>query len=125
MPDDRRNGRRARRSRSDADQAPASGAAVPTFAGLAGDAIARRAPHWRDPRTERSYRQLLENHVLPHLGDLRVDRIDADAVARVVLPHWQGPAPWVAGSSGRSRPSWILPSSGRTATAIRRMPRGG
>ena len=70
----------------------ARGEAVPlTFAALAGDAIARRARRWRHDRTERSYRQLLDDYVLPHLGGLRVDRIDADAIARVVRPHWQGP----------------------------------
>lgn len=67
------------------------GAVPPFFAELADDAIAGRARHWQDPRTQRSYRQLLDDYVLPHLGGLRVDRIDADAIVRVVHPHWQGP----------------------------------
>ena len=106
MPDDLRNGGGARRDSPDDDQARpsvtpppaaepgdarAGGKAVPTFAELAKDAIARRALRWQDARTQRSYRQLLDNYVLPHLGSLRVDRIDADAIARVVGPYWQGP----------------------------------
>ena len=110
MPDDRKNGRRTRQNGPDPDQTrraagpravppPAAaeptderprGAAVPTFAELAEEFIARRAPQWRNPRTARSYRQLLDAYVLSHLGGLPVDRIDADAVARVVGPHWRG-----------------------------------
>ena len=105
MPDDLRTGRRTRRNGPDHDRTRraagppavaaltderARGEAVPTFAELAEELIARRAPQWRASRTARSYRQLLDAYVLSHLGGLRVDRIDADAVARVVRPHWQG-----------------------------------
>ena len=112
MPDVFQNGVRAQRSRSDpalagrasgrhrtppsppaddGDERAGGEADTPTFAALAGDAIAQRARHWQHARTERSYRQLLDDYVLPHLGGLRVDRIDADAIVRVVRPHWQGP----------------------------------
>ena len=60
-----RNGRPARRDRPDHEQARRStgpsGGRVPTFADLASDALARRAPHWRDARTERAYRQLRDD----------------------------------------------------------------
>ena len=58
------DGQPARRDRPDYEQARRnsgpSGGRVPTFAGLARDVLARRAPHWRDTRTERAYRQLLD-----------------------------------------------------------------
>ncbi|MYD95277.1 MAG: hypothetical protein F4Y02_16675 [Chloroflexi bacterium] len=60
-----RNGGPAGRDRPDHEQARRntgpSGGRVSTFAGLARDVLARRAPHWRDARTERAYRQLLDD----------------------------------------------------------------
>ena len=89
------SGLRAQRGHSAPPRRPAGPRVTPppapTFATLAENAIAGRARHWQDARTQRSYRQLLDDYVLPHLGDLRVDRIDADAIARVVYPYWQGP----------------------------------
>ena len=71
--------------------ARARGASVPTFAELAGDALALRASRWSSVATGRAFQRMLDVHVLPQLGGLPVDRIDVSAVMQVVLPHWQGP----------------------------------
>ena len=110
QPDNLRNERRARQSRSGRDRRRR--AAVATFAELAEDSIARRARYWRNPSTERAYRQLLDACVQPHLGGWRVDRIDADAVARVVRPHWQG-----SGSKG-GRILWQITAVMNLAVAL-------
>lgn len=63
-------------------------ARVPTFREAAERTFEANRPRWRSAKVAKSWRQQLERHALPILGDLAVDRIGREDVLRVLTPIW-------------------------------------
>ena len=63
-------------------------AKVPTFREAAQQTFEANRARWRSAKVEKSWMQQLERHVLPVLGDMRVDRIGREDVLRVLTPIW-------------------------------------
>ncbi|MYF76255.1 MAG: tyrosine-type recombinase/integrase [Acidobacteria bacterium] len=62
---------------------------VPTFEQAVEKVIAIHAAGWKDgSRSEKDWRATLRDYAMPRLGRLRVDRIKAPDVMRVLLPIW-------------------------------------
>lgn len=67
----------------------------PTFRAVYEEVVARRAEHWRSPKTKLKWRRYFRDMIEPVIGDKRVDHVTLKDVERIVLPHWRG-----RGSSG-------------------------
>ena len=63
---------------------------VPTVSEMINEFIAAERSNWEGPHTEREYRRLCDTHVVPALGNKRVDRISMEDLAPVVEPIWHG-----------------------------------
>jgi len=62
---------------------------VPTFEQAVEKVIAIHSAGWKDgSRSEKDWRATLRDYAMPRLGRLRVDRIKAPDVMRVLLPIW-------------------------------------
>ena len=66
--------------------------AVPTFVGVADMAIALREPTWTSPRHAAQWRESLQNHVYPLIGQMQVDDIEVPNVLAVLTPIWTAKA---------------------------------
>lgn len=49
-----------------------------------------RKSTWRGANTEASWLRDFKNHVFPSVGNVPVDRVTIEDVARIVEPHWKG-----------------------------------
>lgn len=63
-------------------------ARVPTFREAAERTFEANRPRWRSAKVAKSWRQQLERHALPILGDLAVDKVGREDVLRVLTPIW-------------------------------------
>ena len=63
-------------------------AAVPTFREAAEQVFEANRPRWRNGKHTATWRQSLERHAFPILGNMPVDSIDQEDVLRVLTPIW-------------------------------------
>ena len=63
-------------------------ARLPTFEQAADKTFEANRARWRSDKTARNWAQGMEKHVLPAIGDLRVDRIGREDVLRILTPIW-------------------------------------
>ena len=61
---------------------------APTFREAADRTFEANRPRWRSEKVAMKWRQTLEKHAFPALGDMRVDRIGREDVLRVLTPLW-------------------------------------
>ena len=61
---------------------------VPTFRGAAEQVFEANRPRWRNGKHTVTWRQSLERHAYPVLGNMPVDTIDQKDVLRVLTPIW-------------------------------------
>ena len=62
---------------------------VPTLAEAFEKVVEMRRPTWTGPRMEHDWRASFERHVLPSIGNRKVDAVDTAAVIGVLSPIWQ------------------------------------
>ena len=67
---------------------PAAETAAPTFAEAARDCHKALKSGWRNRRHSDSWLASLENHIVPHLGDVRVDEVTSAMVRDSLAPIW-------------------------------------
>ena len=63
-------------------------ARLPTFEQAADKTFEANRARWRSDKTARNWAQGMKKHVLPAIGDLRVDRIGREDVLRILTPIW-------------------------------------
>ena len=63
-------------------------AAVPTFRQAAERTFEAHKVRWRNARHAAGWWQTLERHAMPRLGNMRVNKIDREAVLAVLTPIW-------------------------------------
>ena len=63
-------------------------ARLPTFEQAADKTFAANRARWRSGKTARNWAQGMNKHVLPVIGELRVDRIGQEDVLRILTPIW-------------------------------------
>ena len=63
-------------------------AKVPTFREAAVRTFEANRSRWRNAKVAANWLQQLERHAFPQLGNVRVDRIDREAVLKVLTPIW-------------------------------------
>ena len=63
-------------------------AAVPTFRQAAERTFEAHKVRWRNARHAAGWWQTLERHAMPRLGNVRVNKIDREAVLAVLTPIW-------------------------------------
>ena len=63
-------------------------ARMPTFRDAARKTFEANRTRWRNDKTARNWEQGMNKHVLPVIGELRVDRIGREDVLRILTPHW-------------------------------------
>ena len=61
---------------------------IPTFREAAQAVIKVQAESWTDQNSEMQWRQSLQDYVYPAIGTLPVDRVQANHVLQILLPHW-------------------------------------
>ena len=61
---------------------------MPTFKQAAEKTFEANRARWRSEVTARNWQQGMAKHVLPVIGDLRVDRIGREDVLRILTPIW-------------------------------------
>ena len=61
---------------------------IPTFAEVVETAFDRKRGAWKAPRTERNLRSQLARHIVPTLGDTRIDQIEAHDLTGLLAPLW-------------------------------------
>ena len=63
---------------------------IPTFAEAAERTIEAHRHNWRGPKTEAGWRQSLSRHVLPKIGDTRLDEIGQADVLKTPCAYMDG-----------------------------------
>ena len=63
-------------------------AGMPTFKQAAEKTFEANRARWRSEVTARNWQQGMKKHVLPVIGELRVDRIGREDVLRILTPIW-------------------------------------
>ena len=63
-------------------------ARMPTFNEAARRVYAAHRPRWRSEKTAKNWQQGMARHVLPRLGERRVDEIGREDVLGILLPIW-------------------------------------
>ena len=67
---------------------------IPTFGEAAELVIAAHVESWKDNgKTEKDWRAILRDYVLPKLGNRRVDQLDTQEVGAVLSPIWNAKRP--------------------------------
>lgn len=61
---------------------------IPTFKECADAYIETHSASWSNPVHRRQWRQTLDDYVIPHIGQKRVDHIDAKMIADAIKPIW-------------------------------------
>lgn len=63
-------------------------AAIPTFEQAARATWEMHRPRWRSQKHAKRWIKTMENHAFPHIGSIRVDRLDGPTVVRCVERIW-------------------------------------
>ena len=63
---------------------------MPTFREAAEKTFAANRARWRSEMTAKNWQQGMARHVLPVIGELRVDQIKREDVLRILTPIWTG-----------------------------------
>ncbi len=63
-------------------------AKIPTFRDAAMKTFEANRARWRSEKTVKNWEQGMNKHVLPFIGELRVDRIGREDVLRILTPLW-------------------------------------
>ena len=77
-----------RNARDNAQGRDLRGDGIPTFRQAADAVIRLHRESWRGSKSERQWRQSLERHAFPILGDKRVDDVSTADVLAILVPHW-------------------------------------
>ena len=62
---------------------------LPTFKQAAEKAFEANRGRWRSDKTARNWEQGMNKHVLPVIGDMRVDEIGREQILRILTPIWR------------------------------------
>ena len=62
---------------------------LPTFKQAAENAFDANRGRWRSEKTARNWEQGMNKHVLPVIGDMRVDEIGREQILRILTPIWR------------------------------------
>lgn len=62
---------------------------LPTFKQAAEKAFDANRGRWRSEKTARNWEQGMNKHVLPVIGDMRVDEIGREQILRILTPIWR------------------------------------
>ena len=77
-----------RNARDNAQGRDLRGDGIPTFRQAADAVIRLHRESWRGSKSECQWRQSLERHAFPILGDKRVDDVSTADVLAILVPHW-------------------------------------
>ena len=63
-------------------------AKIPTFQAAALQTYTALKPRWRSAKHTRNWLQIMEKYVLPVFGDVAIDKLDRQAVLKILEPLW-------------------------------------
>ena len=63
-------------------------AKVPTFREASEKTFESLQPRWRNATTARNWKQSLEKHVYPVIGDMPIDQIGREQILQILVPIW-------------------------------------
>jgi integrase len=80
--------RKAAKAKADTDEAKARAGAM-TFGAVADLYIGAHEASWRNAKHRQQWRNTLDQHVLPAIGNLPVDAVDTGVVVKILEPLWR------------------------------------